>query len=242
MPEAIAAFFETSHVTLLVAPEEIPDDCGFFVPDIEVPELALDEASDDDLVAAATPTLLARVEKRPVPQRRLSAGDARVVVRRQPVTLPRVPRAVIAGLAIVSLGAGLAVLVPHPDIPGAVAGVVPVAVPPEGSPRTWIGSLRELVASALEAPPPELAEVNTEGGEMVEVAPGYGVIEITTSVDADLWIDGGPRGVVQGAGLFTLPVGEYEIALRVGGEVFQETVEVKDGRSVRLDYSAAQTG
>lgn len=108
----------------------------------------------------------------------------------------------------------------------------------EGGPmRALSGFFRDFL-SAHRAPV-ELQEVGTPAGDMVAVEPGFGVLEIVVDRDSDVWIDGGPRGVVQGSGLFTLPTGDHDVEVRTGGELESRQIDVADGEAVRLDLGEA---
>ncbi|GDX79051.1 hypothetical protein LBMAG42_08620 [Deltaproteobacteria bacterium] len=107
--------------------------------------------------------------------------------------------------------------------------------------RGAMSALSGLFRNFLSAPrePVELQEVGTPAGEMVAVEPGFGVLEIVVDRDSDVWIDGGPRGVVQGSGLFTLPSGDHDVEVRAGGELESRQIDVADGEAVRLDLGEA---
>lgn len=89
------------------------------------------------------------------------------------------------------------------------------------------------------AAPPSTTEVTTPSGEMVATTPGHGVLELVVEGDADVWIDGSPRGVVQASGLFTLPAGQHEIELRVNGVRALRTVDVGDQQAVVVELPPA---
>ncbi len=140
--------------------------------------------------------------------------------------------AAVAGLAVVVVGGGVAVGVAVASSSGSLGaapgGLTQAAPAPLAALGRWLAS----------APPPapELAEVTTASGAMVEVAEGFGVVEIAVSADADVWIDGGSRGVVQQEGRFTLEAGDYEVVVRSGGVLHEDLVRVVDGQATVLDF------
>ncbi len=84
----------------------------------------------------------------------------------------------------------------------------------------------------------ELVEVATAGGEVVEVEAGFGVVELAVPSDADVWIDGGARGVVQGTSIFTLSAGDHFIDVRSEGRIESKDIDVADGESIHLSFGA----
>jgi hypothetical protein len=77
---------------------------------------------------------------------------------------------------------------------------------------------------------------------MVEVEPGFGVVELVVTDDTNVWIDGGPRGVVQGEGRFTVPVGEHTIELDSAGFLDRRDIRVTEGTAVSIDLRTGEQG
>ena len=154
------------------------------------------------------------------------------------------PLALAASAMFLLAGAGVV----HSSLTG-VTGNTRAHAPLPGlpdPPHTTGGPLRAFADLLGEiwtpSAPAELQEVATPSGEMVELASGHGVVEVVIDGDADVWIDGAPRGVVQQSGLFSLPTGDHEFELRVGSSRELRTVAVDEGAAVRLELADERAG
>ncbi len=211
------------------------------------------EAPDEGAEPAADPgARMGIVRTLPMPRRVMPMAGAIVAApapRRRPRLAGQVPLALgLTGVLTAALGGGILlrdVIAAGPGVSSRPStGAANRENRPVASASGLLAGLTGLFEDYLLGSPDavELQEVGTEAGEMVAVAPGFGVLELVVEHDADVWIDGGPRGFVQGSGLFTLPTGDHDVEVRIGGGVESRSVEVAEGESVRLDLGGPAAG
>lgn len=149
---------------------------------------------------------------------------------------PRLMAASLAFTAMVVLLVGVGLTQLAPDKSGHSAGRAgPRAVVRPSGVADVGGLLRDAFAGFMQDRTPAI-EVSTGAGAVVEVEEGFGVVEIATDANLDVWIDDAPFGVVMGAGTFTVDVGDHVVEVRRNGFRARRDVSVEHGRASQMSF------